>query len=343
MTDDVDPIEDRAGLAAKSPLPTYLRWRDATRAWLTSHTNQIALVVPTTLYLGLTLFIAIGWSGVAMSALLIALVASVGQKSSADLMLSLYCAEPISPGQGLALRSAMATLCDRAGLTDAPALAVVPSLTIGTFGVGAAPRTAILVTEGMLRRHSLDDAVALIAHEIAHIRNGDLPIFALSDIITRLAQGLYYLGITLLALKTLAWFSGYSLIQPWAILLLLLAPTASSQLQLWQSRQREFDADQVAAHLLGDQLILAHTVAKLAPDQGHPLDDIRLPVPQRRVPTPSPLRSHPDGHLRAQRLRDLKPTNRHAPIRVPDEPMVSLVGFGPIEMRPRNRWPGLWF
>ena len=31
------------------------------------------------------------------------------------------------------------------------------------------------------------------------------------------------------------------------------------------------------------------------------------------------------------------------PLDVAEGPRISLVGVGPIEMRPRYRWPGVWF
>ena len=68
-----------------------------------------------------------------------------------------------------------------------------------------------------------------------------------------------------------------------------------------------------------------------------------FPVPARRVSQPSLLRSHPSTEDRIARLLSQDSRTGLDPIRIVEEPMVSLVGFGPIEMRPRYRWPGLWF
>ena len=69
-----------------------------------------------------------------------------------------------------------------------------------------------------------------------------------------------------------------------------------------------------------------------------------LPVPGRRIPQPSVLRSHPDIEDRIARLLELQRRPQLAtPIKVVDEPMFSLVGVGPIELAPRYRWPGVWF
>ena len=67
-----------------------------------------------------------------------------------------------------------------------------------------------------------------------------------------------------------------------------------------------------------------------------------FPVPARRIPQPSLLRSHPRprsaSHACGRWGAEMLP-----PIEVVEEPMVSLVGMGPGAMRPRYRFPGVWF
>jgi heat shock protein HtpX len=160
---------------------------------------------------------------------------------------------------------------------------------------------------------------------------------------TRLAQVLAYFGLALLVLNSLAWLIGEHFISWWPVVLLLLAPFLNSQLQLALPRQREYDADRMAASLLGSTEQVAAVALAMAPDFGSLADDFRFPVPQRRSPIPSPARAHLAGSIRATALRNGTPPAMLAPLTVTDEPLVSLVGVGPIEMRPRDRWPGLWF
>jgi heat shock protein HtpX len=68
-----------------------------------------------------------------------------------------------------------------------------------------------------------------------------------------------------------------------------------------------------------------------------------LPVPGRRIPQPSLLRSHPETADRIRRLLELGSIASDRRIVMPDEPMFTLVGLGTGEMTPRYRWPGLWF
>jgi heat shock protein HtpX len=68
-----------------------------------------------------------------------------------------------------------------------------------------------------------------------------------------------------------------------------------------------------------------------------------FPVPTRRIPQPSLLRSHPPTDQRIARLLALEGRELSPPIEVVEEPMVSMVGVGPASMRPRYRFPGVWF
>jgi heat shock protein HtpX len=68
-----------------------------------------------------------------------------------------------------------------------------------------------------------------------------------------------------------------------------------------------------------------------------------FPVPARKIPQPSLLRSHPPTEERIARLEALEVRRLPAPIEVVEEPMISLVGLGPIAMQPRYRFPGVWF
>lgn len=317
-------------------------WDHAQR-WVLEQRDDAALLIPASLYLCVVGALMFDSVGIAIALGITVLLARLGPNISADTMLSLYRAQPIAPRQGAALRSAIALLSERAGLSSQPAIAIIPSMAIGVFSVGRHPRTAILLTEGLLRRFSLREIVAIAAHEIAHIKAGDLPTFSLGDAMTRFAQLLSYAGGILFVIGAAVWLLGETLLNWWPIALLILAPFLNSQLQLSLSRQREYNADRLAATLLGDPTQVVSVALAMEPDFGSPLDDFRLPVPQRRNPIPSPIRAHIAGAERAERLRAAENNPLMQPLTVADEPLVSLVGVGPIEMRPRDRWPGLWF
>ena len=183
----------------------------------------------------------------------------------------------------------------------------------------------------------------MLAHEISHIRNNDLAVMGLADVMTRFTQVLSYLALFLAIFNLPGLLLGDSDISLTALLLLYLAPTIGSLLQLGLSRTREYDADLEGAQLTGDPRGLASALDKLERYQGSFWEDLMFPVPGRRIPQPSLLRSHPPTEERVARLLALESRDMPPPIEVVEEPMVSLAGLGPGSMRPRYRFPGVWF
>jgi heat shock protein HtpX len=310
---------------------------------LCRHRSELWLLGPMSLYLAFIFSLAFGIAGFIIAFVIAGLLAYLGRRLSADTFLQHYRTQEIAPNQGLSLKAGLAELSSRAGLAKQPRIAIIPTVAIGAFSVGNKNCSAILLSEGLLRRFSLAEIIAILAHEIAHIRAGDLGFFALADLLTRFTQVLAYLGVALFLTGTGSWLAGEPFVAPSLITSLLLAPFLNSQLQLHLSRQREYEADAEAARLLGDTSTLRSVVLAMEPDWGSPFDDFRLPVPQRRSPIPSPARAHLAQSERLRHLAALHPMALMPPLQCADEPLVSLIGVGPIEMRPRNRWPGLWF
>lgn len=261
-----------------------------------------------------------------------------------EAMMRLYRATRIEPDDSQ-LSSLVDVLAFRAALKRRPDLYVIPSSTLNAFAAGSQEHPAIAVTEGLLRRLSLAETAGVLAHEMAHIRNNDLLVLGLADVMTRLLQLMSYAGLGLALFNALALVRGEDTV-PWlAVALLYLAPALSSLLQLALSRTREFEADRQAAMLTGDPVALASALRRIETTTGHFWEDLMLPVPARRVPNPSLLRSHPETEERIRRLSALSEGSEtaHAPLVIVEQPMMSLVGYGPGDMRPRYRWPGLWF
>lgn len=241
------------------------------------------------------------------------------------------------------LSSLLDVLTYRAELPQRPQLYVIPSMTLNAFATGSPHHSAIAITEGLLRRLSLREISGVLAHEISHIRNNDLQVMGQADVVTRFLQLLWYLALALAVMNLFAMLQGEKVVSWLTVLLLYTAPAVSSLLQLGLSRTREFEADADAVALTGDAMGLASALRRLETYTGHFWEDLMFPVPARRVPQPSLLRTHPTTEDRVQRLLALDAEARHEPIVIVEQPMVSLAGVGPIAMRPRYRWPGIWF
>jgi heat shock protein HtpX len=257
-------------------------------------------------------------------------------------MMQLYGARPYQAGDLAQFENITSELARRAGLRSSPRLYVVPSMSVSAFSFGSSASFATAVTEGLLRRLTMREVAALLAREAAHAKRGDLLVLGIADFIARCAQAFYYTGLALAALNILRGIGGSEPV-PWvSVLLLLLAPTLMTALQLGLSRTREIDADRAGALLTGDPLGVASAVSRLDATPGTALEELIPPVPARKVPLPSMLRFAPPAEQRIALLNALQAPPMPQ-LDIAEGPRISLIGVGPIEMRPRYRWPGVWF
>lgn len=305
--------------------------------------QSLILIASIGLILMLATWLMWGWQGVFGAAIVLSALVGLGPNVPPEAVMRLYRAQPVASDADSQLNALMSVLAHRAELQSRPALYVIPSLTINAFAAGSPGHSAVAVTEGLLRRLSLRETAGVLAHEIAHIRNNDLWVLGLADVVTRFLQLLSYVALGLALMNVIAAIDGHQYVSWWVVALLYFAPLGSSLLQLGLSRAREYDADREAAALTGDPSGLAGALNKLERHTGHFWEDLMFPVPARRVPHPSLLRSHPTTEDRIARLRAIEGRPAREPLVIVEQPSVSLVGFGPIMMRPRYRWPGLWF
>ena len=292
------------------------------------------------------IFCILGWIlggtfGVVAAIALAALLVSFNSGVSPRLLLRMYGARPIDFRHAPALHHVMRELAVRAELPVAPALYYVPSQMLNAFAVGTQSRSAVAVTDGLLRHMNSRELTAVLAHEVSHVRNHDTWVMGLADLFSRVTSLLSSVGQLLLLVNLpLLLFSDYRV--SWiAIIILILAPTASGLIQLALSRTREFDADLSAAELTGDPQGMAMALGKLDQFQGGLMEQVVLPG--RRVPDPSLLRTHPPTQARIERLLDLvrQPT--------PAQRVMPVVAASPaqaypnVRRAPRRHLNGLWY
>ena len=260
-------------------------------------------------------------------------------RMSPALLLRMYRARPLGRRALPDVHAALDDLAGRAGLLAAPTLWYVPSASLNAFPLRSDGRSAIAVTDGLLRMLDFRELAGVLAHELSHLRNRDLWVMNLADGIGRITTAMSWFGMLLLLVSLPAWLAsgvGPSLLP---IVLLVLAPTIGSLLQLALSRAREYDADLDAAALTGDPAGLASALRKLERHAGGLWERVMLPGP--RVPEPSLLRTHPPTEERVARLLSLAPA-------VPPRPVpAGVAGFGhnvpPVPRRPRRHVHGLWY
>ena len=311
--------------------------------------QSAVLIAAVTAGLSLTAWSVAGIAGLAVMLLASAAILIFEPKIPGLSLMDLYRGEK-QPRDSSQISSLVDVLAYRAGLAQRPDLYVIPSLTLSAFSAGTQGQPIIAVTEGLLRRLTLRETAGIIAHEMIHIRNGDVAVFKFADVLSRLTplMAAVALGLTIANLVAAAGGEQYA---PWLdVALLYAAPALSSALQLSLSRSREDGADAEAATLTGDAMGLASALKRMESSTGNTWDDFRLPLAGRRVPYPSLLRAHAPDKARIARLLapdarfdSARPVQRFEPLVIVEQPMVSLVGYGPGDMRPRTRWNGLWF
>ena len=285
-----------------------------------------------------------GVGGALVAAGIVGVVVLAGPRVPPMMVMKMYAAREVAPNSDHPLNRILDQLAQRAELEARPRLFIIPSRTLNAFATGSADTSAIALTEGLVRKLDLRELAAVMAHEVSHIRNNDLLVMGIADVVSRCTQAMSYAAAVLVAINIMGYlFQGEAAVSWLAIAILYLAPALSSLLQLGLSRSREYDADLEGAMLIGDPSWLASALSRLETYTGRVWEDLMFPVPGRHVPHPSVLRSHPSTADRIARLRQLDVRLAEPPIVVREGPVVSMVGAGPIAMRPRHRWPGIWY
>jgi len=143
------------------------------------------------------------------------------------------------------LSQANEELSRRAGI-PAPKLYISPDPQPNAFAAGRNPNVAVVCfNEGLINLMNRDEVVAVLAHELGHVKNRDTLIMTVTAAFTTF--------ISLLA--NIAWFipaGDNENRNPFVdLLMMVLAPITATLIQLAVSRTREYGADRTAAELVG--------------------------------------------------------------------------------------------
>lgn len=175
-----------------------------------------------------------------------------------------YGAVRLTPADARDLVALVSELAQRADLGRAPALFLIPSPQLQAMAAGSRAEPAIAVTSGLLRALPPDELAAVLAHEIAHIRHGDMLVMRLAASASSMTRAMCTAGAFLLiAYVPILWGTG-AVVSPLGVSLLICAPLISDLVALSLSRRREFLADTGAVELTGNALSLARALERIA-------------------------------------------------------------------------------
>ncbi|MBL8806915.1 MAG: zinc metalloprotease HtpX [Rhodospirillales bacterium] len=212
------------------------------------------------------LFLAIGYAlggeGGMMIAFVVAAATNLFAYWNADKMvLSMYGAREAGPAEAPELHRIVAGLAANAGV-PMPKVYLIDDPQPNAFATGRNPENAaVAATRGLLEMLDAREVAAVMAHELAHVKNRD----TLTMTVTATIAG----AIGMLA-QFAFFFSGSNnrerggLGPIGTLALMILAPLAASLVQMAISRSREYEADRVGGEISGDPLALASALEKIA-------------------------------------------------------------------------------
>lgn len=216
------------------------------------------------------LFMAVGYIVGGQSGMLIALAIAaatnaIGYWNADKLVLRMQNAREVDPQSSPDLYAMVADLSQRAGIPT-PRLYLIDTDQPNAFATGRDPEHgAVAVSTGLLRYLELREVAAVVAHELAHIKNRD----TLTMTITATFAG----AISMLAQFGMFFGSRNSRDNPLGpigvLIAVIVAPIAAALVQMAVSRTREYEADRHGAAISGDPLALASALTKISQVASH--------------------------------------------------------------------------
>jgi heat shock protein HtpX len=184
---------------------------------------------------------------------------------SDKIVLKMYRAHEVTPGQATELYETVQRLTQRAGL-PMPRLYVIPQQAPNAFATGRNPAHAVVaVTEGLLSIMERDEVAGVLAHELAHVKNRDILIGSIAATMAGAIMVLASLA------RWSAIFGGVGSNDEEGggtgfiglIVMSIIAPMAAMIIQMAISRSREYLADATGASFVGNPEGLARALEKL--------------------------------------------------------------------------------
>ena len=147
-------------------------------------------------------------------------------------------------------------LAQRAAL-PMPKVYVVEDEAPNAFATGRNPENAaVAATTGLMRMLTRDELAAVMAHELAHVKNRDTLVMTMVATIAGAISMLANFGLLFRGDSRSGAIAG--------LLAVFIAPFAAMIVQMAISRTREYGADALGAEISGNPLALASALAKIA-------------------------------------------------------------------------------
>jgi len=218
--------------------------------------TMLLLSALTALFMGLGYMF--GGAGGAIIALAVAAAMNLFTYWNADkIVLRMHGAHEVDARSAPLLHGLVGELAMRGGL-PMPKVYLIDSPHPNAFATGRNPQNAaVAATTGLLAILDRDEVAAVMAHELAHVKNRDTLVMTMTATIAGAISMLASFGMFFRSGN-----GGQNLLA--TLLAVLVAPFAAMLVQLAISRTREYGADRGGAMIHGDPRALARALAKLA-------------------------------------------------------------------------------
>jgi heat shock protein HtpX len=227
------------------------------------------------------LFMVIGWAigglffnnwvyGAVFFLILAGVFNLVSYFYSSKIVLWSYRAKIVNESEAPRLHRSVRRISALAGM-PMPRVTIVPTETPNAFATGRNPKNAVVAaTRGILKLLDDEELDAVIAHEMAHVKDRDILVMSIAATLA---------GAISFAARWAFWgllFGGGRRDNGTLIIAVVVAitvPIAAVLIQLAISRSREYKADEVGAMTIGRPMNLAKALRKLEQgNQSRPID-----------------------------------------------------------------------
>jgi len=194
-----------------------------------------------------------GLVGMALAGIVWGIMSLVSLFQGDNILLGVAGARKIRKEDNQRLYNVVEEMSIAAGLPKAPDVYIIEDQALNAFAVGRnTERAVVAITSGLLAKLNRDELQGVIAHEVAHIKNRDVSLMAIS-------------AVMLGAIVMLSWYvsrfmfsvggdrrsskggNGGAVIAIIGLVLIVLSPIFAQLIHLAISRKREYLADASAA------------------------------------------------------------------------------------------------
>ncbi|MEO0618748.1 MAG: zinc metalloprotease HtpX [Pseudomonadota bacterium] len=226
------------------------------------------------------IFMAVGFVIGGEMGMLIALGVAVAMNAfsywnSDKMVLKMHNAIPVDAQSSPKFYSIVSQLADNAKM-PMPAVYIMENPQPNAFATGRNPENAaVAATTGLLDMLTTEEVAAVMAHELAHVKNRDTLIMTVAGTIAGAISMLGNYGL---------WFGGNNQNRMLALAMAILAPMAAMIVQMAISRSREYEADRIGAEIVNRPLWLASALEKISQGAG-------------QIPNPTAERAPATAHM----------------------------------------------